>query len=103
FACAAAPDPAALEVVEEELFGVEACEDLVSSSCAFFLEVATAPRAFSTSWPRLPRLEAEPPPVAEPALPCAWAFAGAGVAGAWTVRVGAEELELGSLGLLWCP
>ena len=83
--------------------GLEACADLLSSSLAFFCEVPTAPWAFSIAWPRLPRLEAEPPPVAEPALPCACALAGAGVLAAWTVCVGDAEAEdeLLSLGLLW--
>src|SRR5262249_15829050 len=57
------------------------------------------------AWPRLPRLEAEPPPVAEPASPCACALAAAGATGAWTVRVGcagAEE-EPPPLVLLWWP
>ena len=75
----AAPAPAALPEEEEDAPGVEAWADLLSSSCALRCEVLTAPRAFSMSWPSAPRLEAEPCPVAWPALPLSRRLRGHGV------------------------
>src|SRR6185312_427673 len=67
----------------------EARLDFALSCCSLCLEVATAPRAFSIGRPRAPRLEAEPWPVAVPAVPPGFLT---GEAGAWGV-LGARRAE----------